>query len=77
MTADKQKKRHVIAPPTTEEHVTNSATPEILPGTVENSSPHIRQKKNRKWTPEFINVSLEKVKALFPLLRAEEDGSAQ
>lgn len=28
--------------------------------------------KNKKWTPEFINASLEKVKTLFPLLRAEE-----
>lgn len=31
-------------------------------------------RKNRKWTPEFINTSLEKVKAFFPLLRAEEGG---
>nr|AFK90332.1 hypothetical protein [Salmonella enterica subsp. salamae] len=30
--------------------------------------------KNKKWTPEFINTSLEKVKALFPLLQAEEGG---
>lgn len=83
MTAGKQKKtpvivikkkRHVITASLTEEQVTSSAPSEILPGPVESSSPAHQTKKNKKWTPEFINTSLEKVKALFPLLRAEEGG---
>ncbi|EAN0641423.1 hypothetical protein P1J85_004449 [Salmonella enterica] len=89
MAADKQKntpvivmkkKRHIISPPPTEEHVIIPPLPELpelpeLPsGTVENKMSAHQAKKNKKWTPEFINTSLEKVKALFPLLRAEEGG---
>ncbi|EBQ9648375.1 hypothetical protein DMV33_20410 [Salmonella enterica subsp. enterica serovar Montevideo] len=86
MTAGKQKntsvivmkkKRHIISPPPTEEHVITPPPPELpeLPsGTVENEMPAHQAKKNKKWTPEFINTSLEKVKALFPLLRSEEGG---
>lgn len=59
-----KKKRHIISPP----------PPELPSGTVENEMPAHQAKKNKKWTPEFINTSLEKVKALFPLLRAEEGG---
>ncbi|EAX1818187.1 hypothetical protein BTA73_24765 [Salmonella enterica subsp. enterica serovar Reading] len=72
-----KKKRHIISPPPTEKHVITPPPPELpeLPfGTVENEMPAYQTKKNKKWTPEFINTSLEKVKALFPLLRAEEDG---
>ncbi|EDV6140198.1 hypothetical protein P8F35_004241 [Salmonella enterica] len=73
-----KKKRHIISPPPTEEHVITPPLPELpelpeLPsGTVENKMPAHQAKK--KWTPEFINTSLEKVKALFPLLQAEEGG---
>ncbi|ENX5722482.1 ProQ/FINO family protein [Salmonella enterica] len=67
-----KKKRHIISPPPTEEHVITSPLPELPSGTVENKMPAHQAKKNKKWTPEFINTSLEKVKALFPLLRAEE-----
>lgn len=59
-----KKKRHIISPP----------PPELPSGTVENEMPAHQAKKNKKWTPEFINTSLEKVKALFPLLRAKEGG---
>lgn len=90
MAADKQKntpvivmkkKRHIISPPPTEEHVIIPPLPPLPPlpelpelpsGTVENKMPAHQVKK--KWTPEFINTSLEKVKALFPLLQAEEGG---
>lgn len=83
MTAGKQKntpvivmkkKRHIISPPLTEEHIITPPPPELPPGTVEKEITTHQAKKNRKWTPEFINASLEKVKALFPLLRAEEGG---
>lgn len=57
-----KKKGHIISPP----------PPELPSGTVENEMPALQAKKNKKWTPEFINTNLEKVKALFPLLRAEE-----
>ncbi|EDV8697605.1 hypothetical protein B2E24_004608 [Salmonella enterica] len=69
-----KKKRHIISPPPTEEHVITPPPPEIPSGTVEKEITTHQAKKNRKWTPEFINTSLEKVKALFPLLRAEEGG---
>lgn len=81
MTAGKQKntpvtvmkkKRHIISPPLTEEHVITPPPPELPPGTLEKEITIHQAKKNRKWTPEFINASLEKVKVLFPLLRAEE-----
>lgn len=68
-----KKKRHIISPPPTEEHVITPPPPELPSGTVENEMPAHQAKKNKKWTPEFINTCLEKVKALFPLLRAEED----
>lgn len=80
MTAGKQKntpvivmkkKRHIISPPPTEEHVITPPPPELPSGTVENEMPAHQAKKNKKWTPEFINTSLEKVQALFPLLRTE------
>lgn len=83
MTAGKQKntpvivmkkKRHIISPPLTEEHVITPPPPELPPGTVEKEITTHQAKKNRKWTPEFINTSLEKVKALFPLLRVKEGG---
>ncbi|ECH1487560.1 hypothetical protein FPF74_24025, partial [Salmonella enterica subsp. enterica] len=69
-----KKKRHIISPPPTEEHVITPPPPEIPSGTVEKEITTHQAKKNRKWTPEFINTSLEKVKVLFPLLRAEEGG---
>lgn len=69
-----KKKRHIISLPLTEEHVITPPPPELSSGTVENEMPAHQAKKNKKWTPEFINTSLEKVKALFPLLRAEEGG---
>lgn len=69
-----KKKRHIISPPPTEEHVITPPPPELPSGTVENEMPAHQAKKNKKWTPEFINTSLEKVKALFPLLQAEEGG---
>lgn len=83
MTAGKQKntpvivmkkKRHIISPSPTEEHVITPLSPELTSGIAENKIPARQTKKNRKWTPEFINTSIEKVKALFPLLRAEEGG---
>ncbi|EBP3237011.1 hypothetical protein QQ16_19620 [Salmonella enterica] len=67
-----KKRRHIISPPPTEEYVITPPLPELPSGTVENEMPAYQAKKNKKWTPEFINTSLEKVKALFPLLRAEE-----
>lgn len=59
-----KKKRHIISPP----------PPKLPSGTVENKIPAHHAKKTKKWTPEFINTSLEKVKTLFPLLQAEEGG---
>ncbi|EBP9945691.1 hypothetical protein V9986_004044 [Salmonella enterica] len=69
-----KKKRHIISLPLTEEHVITPPPPELSSGTVENEMPAHQAKKNKKWMPKFINTSLEKVKALFPLLRAEEGG---
>lgn len=83
MTAGKQKKtpvivmkkkRHIISPPPTEKHVITPLSPGLPPVNEENEITAHQAKKIRKWTPEFINTSLEKVKTLFPLLRAEEGG---
>lgn len=82
MTAGKQKntpvivmkkKRHIISPSPTEEHVISSVSGTSFRDCGKRNT-GTSDKKNRKWTPEFINTSIEKVKAIFPLLRAEEGG---
>lgn len=67
-----KKKHHVITLLSAEEQITSSVPSEILPEAMKSSSPAHQTKKNRKWTPEFINTSLEKIKTLFSLLHAEE-----
>ncbi|EIJ8335176.1 hypothetical protein LJO76_005161, partial [Salmonella enterica] len=51
-----KKKRHIISPSPTEEHVITPPLPELPSGTVENKMSAHQAKKNKKWTPEFINT---------------------